>query len=85
MPTPIQKFTEVLDSGSRLAYNGNLEAFFGWSNISPDDFVNLDSKKIEDLIFDYIINLKMRSEKGNLNPNSIPTKYTLNLDLEPFF
>lgn len=75
MPTPMQKFFEVLDSGSKSAYKGNLEAFFAWIKIDPDDFVKFDSKKIADLVFDYIIHLKMRSEQGNLNPNSIPTKF----------
>lgn len=75
MPTPMQLFYEVLDIGSIPSYETNLKDFFKWAKVEANDFVKMDSKQIENLIFDFIIHLKNRVEKGELNPNSVPTKF----------
>ncbi len=76
MPTPIQRFQEAIKSEHTLQpYKFHLNQFFKHSKTTPEQIVNLDKKQIDELVFNYLVHLKLRVEKGNLNPNSFNSMF----------
>lgn len=49
-----------------------MNIFEKWSDLTPDDFVKLSKPEIEDLVFNYIVHLKMITEKTGKYQNSYP-------------
>jgi hypothetical protein len=73
MPTPIQRFYEAIKSEhTRRPYENYLKRFFEWSKLSPEQLVKKSPEELDSLVFDYIVYQKLRAEKGEINPNSIP-------------
>lgn len=71
VPTAFQRFDQAIQSPfTRPAYHKYLKEFLEYCHKSSDELSKMDSKEIDSLIFDYIVHQKMRSEKGEINPNS---------------
>jgi hypothetical protein len=70
--TAYQRFSEALQSPSkRQNYTSWLNQFCEHCKIDVDKLTSFSVKEISDLIFQYIVNLKMRVEKGEISSNSI--------------
>jgi len=72
MATPYQKFYEVLKTpATRKTYEIQMRKFFGYAHTDYDGLVKLPDDEIEELIFNYIVALKLKTEKtGMPNPNT---------------
>jgi len=71
---PIQRFYDAIKSEHTLKpYTNYLNDFFGYANTDADSIVKMQQKEIEDTVYQYIVHLKMRTEKGTLSPNSVNT------------
>jgi len=69
---PIQRFFESIKSEeTRKPYEFYLYKFFKHAGTNADKIVKLQPKTIDDLVFDYLVSLKLRVEKETLSPNSI--------------
>jgi len=69
---PIQRFYDAIKSEhTRKPYTNYLNDFFRYANTDADSIVILQLKQIEDTVYQYIVHLKMRTEKGTLSPNSV--------------
>jgi len=69
--TAFQRFDQAIRSPyTRPAYHKYLKEFLEYCHKSPDELPTIDFKEIDSLIFDYIVHQKMRSEKGEISPNS---------------
>jgi len=69
--TPFQRFDQAIQSPfTRPAYHKYLKEFLEYCHKSSDELPIMDLKEIDSLIFDYIVHQKMRSEKGEISPNS---------------
>ncbi len=74
MIKPIQRFYDAIKSEHTLKpYTNYLNDFFRYANTDADSIVILQLKQIEDTVYQYIVHLKMRTEKGTLSPNSVNT------------
>ncbi len=49
--------------------------FFKHANLDADQIVKLEKKQIDELVFNYLVHLKLRVENGTLNPNSINSMF----------
>jgi len=71
MATAFQRFDQAIQSPyTRPAYHKYLKEFLEYCHKSSDELSIMDSKEIDGLIFDYIVHQKIRSEKGEISPNS---------------
>lgn len=72
MVSPYQKFYEVLKTpATRKTYQIYMNKFFDYSHTDYDGLVKLSKNELDDLIFNYIVNLKIKTEKtGKPSPNS---------------
>jgi len=72
MVTPYQRFYEVLKTpATRKSYQIHMNKFFEYAHTDYDGLVKLPKNEIEDLIFNYIVALKLKTEKtGKPSPNS---------------
>jgi len=69
---PIQRFYQAIKSEeTRKPYEYYLKKFFNHAKIDSDEIVNLSDKETDDLVFNYLVSLKMRVDKSTLSPNSI--------------
>jgi len=76
VPTPIQRFYEAIKSEYTLQpYQFYLKLFFKHANLDADQIVKLETKQIDELVFNYLVHLKLRVENGTLNPNSINSMF----------
>jgi len=76
VPTPIQRFQEAIKSEhTKKPYQLYLNQFFKHSKTTPENIVQLEIKQIDELVFNYLVHLKLRVEKGTLNPNSINSMF----------
>jgi len=76
VPTPIQRFYEAIKSEYTLQpYQFYLNQFFKHAKKTPEQIVQLDKKQIDELVFNYLVHLKLRVDKGDLNPNSINSMF----------
>ena len=72
MIKPIQRFYEAIKSEeTRKPYEFYLNKFFSHAKTDADQIVNLPHNEIDELVFNYLVSLKMRADKGTLSPNSI--------------
>jgi len=61
---PIQRFNEAIKSEeTRKPYEFYLHKFFKHAGTNADKIVKLQPKTIDDLVFDYLVSLKLRVEK----------------------
>jgi integrase len=76
MITPYQKFYEVLKtSATRKVYPLQMNQFLEYSHTDYDGLVKLPIKEIDDLIFNYIVSMKLKTEKTGIpNPNTYSSK-----------
>jgi len=85
MVSPYQKFYEVLKTpATRKSYQIHMKKFFDYSHTDYDGLVKFPKNEIEDLIFNYIVYLKIKTEKiGKPSPNSYnPMLYPIQTFLE---
>jgi len=76
VPTPIQRFDEAIKSEhTKRPYQYYLSQFFKHAKTTPDQITKFDIKRIDELVFNYLVHLKLRVERGDLNPNSINTMF----------
>jgi len=69
---PIQKFYEAIRSEeTRKPYVFYLNKFFSHAKIDAVQIINLPHNEIDELVFNYLVSLKMRVDKDDLSPNSI--------------
>jgi len=69
---PFQRFYEAIQTDkTSVNYVLWFNQFCNYSKIDPDRLTELKSEDVEDLVFNWIVHLKRRSEKGELNPNSL--------------
>jgi len=69
---PIQRFNEAIKSEeTRKPYEFYLNKFFSHAKTDADQIVNLPHNEIDELVFNYLVSLKWRVDKGTLSPNSI--------------
>ncbi len=61
------KTKSTLKSWTRYIAN-----FMKWSNHTPESFLSMKKKEVENLIVDYAIYQKTRVNKGELSPNTFP-------------
>lgn len=72
MVSALQKFEESIRSeGTKKPYQLHLKKFLEFSAKNTEDIVKLQEKEIEELVFLYVVHLKRRVEKDEINPNSI--------------
>jgi len=77
MISPIQRFNEAIKSEqTKKTYKHYLNQFFKHAGTNAESFVKMDKKKIDDLVFQYLVSLKMLAEKDRLNPNSISVMFS---------
>jgi len=70
--TSTQRFYEAIRSeDTKKTYKKYLNSFFKFAKSDADYLVKMNPKEIDDLVFQYIVSLKMRVEKDSLSPNSI--------------
>ena len=70
--SPYQRFSEALQSPSkRQNYTIWFNQFCEYGKADADKLASLTPEEIADLIFQYIVHLKMRAEKGEISPNSV--------------
>jgi len=76
MVTPYQKFYEVLKTpATRKTYLLQINQFLEYAHTDYDGLVKLPLKEIDDMIFNYIISLKLKTEKTGIpNPNTYRSK-----------
>jgi len=85
MVSPYQKFYEVLKTpATRKSYQIHMKKFFDYAHTDYDGLVKLPKNEIDDLIFNYIVSLKIKTEKtGKPSPNSYnPMLYPIQTFLE---
>jgi len=73
--TPYQRFYEFLKTPkTKINFELYLRKFFEYSHTHPDggSFVKLDKEEKNQLVWNYIVHLKLRVEKNTLSSNSIP-------------
>ena len=76
MPTSIQRFQEAIRSEhTKKPYQFYLNQFFKHSKTTPERIVQIETKQIDELVFNYLVHLKIRVEKGTINPNSINSMF----------
>ena len=69
---PFQRFYEVLNTAkTRENFILWINKFFDYTKTDSDGIVKLKPDEIEDSVFNYIVHLKLRTEKDSLSPNSI--------------
>lgn len=75
-PTPYQKFYEVLKTpATRKVYPIQMRQFLEYAHTDYDGLVKLPPNEIDDIIFNYIVSMKLKTEKtGVPNPNSYRSK-----------
>lgn len=77
MPTPIQRFHEAIRSEeTRKPYERYLKQFFEWSKLTPEQLVKKNMSGLDSIVFDYIVYVKMKVEKGELSPNSMSVLFS---------
>ena len=74
MVTPYQKYCEIINRtpSTRKSYTSFWKVFEQYSKKTPDEFVGLPKSEIDDLVFNYIVHLKMITEKTGKYQNSYP-------------
>jgi len=72
MVTAYQKYSEIINKtkATSKSYRSLWNTFEEYSKLSPDEFVKLPKSKIDDLIFNYIVHLKMITEDTGKYRNS---------------
>ena len=69
--TAYQKYEQgIKTKATRLVYDKYLNDFFKYSGSNSEDFVKINQNKINDIVFDYIVGLKLRAERDEISPNS---------------
>ena len=59
--TAYQKYEQgIKTKATRLVYDKYLNDFFKYSGSNSEDFVKINQNKINDIVFDYIVGLKLR-------------------------
>ncbi len=72
MPTPYQRFYEAIESPhTKPAYEKYLRDFLEYSKTDSENIVRLKQQDIDDLVFNYLVHIKTRTEQTNVpSPNS---------------
>ena len=72
MVTPYQRYCEIINKtkSTNKSYRSWWNTFEEYSKKTPDEFLKLSESEIEDLIFNYIVHLKLITDKTGKYQNS---------------
>jgi len=74
MVTPVQRYFEIINKNKATSKSSIsiMKIFENYSKLTLDEFVKLPENEIEDLIFNYIVHLKIISDNTGKYQNSFP-------------